>query len=183
MVGCMLFCFCYGWFNYNAVVMGAMASQITSPTLVYSTVYSDADRRQHKSSALLDFVWGIHRGPVNSPHKGPVTRKMFPFDDVIMFTSGLLHWYWNSHVIDTVTPPLTKRLARIWTNKSHRDNSCKHNKTGATKHCSCSTGYTAALNLLYTHLHGKWDLWHHNPPDSCSNHMHKSANKPTGLFK
>ena len=28
---------------------------------------------------------GIHRSPVNSPHKGPVTRKMFPFDDVIMF--------------------------------------------------------------------------------------------------
>ena len=27
---------------------------------------------------------GIHRWPVNSPHKGPVTRKMFPFDDVIM---------------------------------------------------------------------------------------------------
>ena len=32
-------------------------------------------------------MWGIHRGPVNSPHKGPVTRKMFPFDDVIMYSS------------------------------------------------------------------------------------------------
>ena len=39
---------------------------------------------KHQSSASLAFVWGIHRGPVNSPHKGPVTRKMFPFDDVIM---------------------------------------------------------------------------------------------------
>ena len=37
-----------------------------------------------QSSASLDFVRGIHRWPVNSPHKGPVTRKMFPFDDVIM---------------------------------------------------------------------------------------------------
>ena len=64
--------------------MGAIASQITSLTIVYSTVYSDADQRIHQSSASLAFVWGIHRGPVNSPHKWPVTRKMFPFDDVIM---------------------------------------------------------------------------------------------------
>ena len=46
--------------------------------------YSDADQRKHQSSASLAFVWGIHRGPVNSPHKWPVARKMFPFDDVIM---------------------------------------------------------------------------------------------------
>ena len=64
--------------------MGAIASRITSLTIVYSTVYSDADQRKHQSSVSLVFVWGIHRGPVNSPHKGPVTRKMFPFDDVIM---------------------------------------------------------------------------------------------------
>ena len=49
-----------------------------------------ADQSKHQSSASLAFVWGIHRGPVNSPHKWPVTRKMFPFDDVIMrsFLSG-----------------------------------------------------------------------------------------------
>ena len=64
--------------------MGAMASQITSLTVVYSTVYSGGDQRKHQSSASLAFVRGIHRWPVNSPHKGPVTRKMFPFDDVIM---------------------------------------------------------------------------------------------------
>ena len=64
--------------------MTAIASQITSLTIVYSTVYSDADQRKHQSSASLAFVWGIHRGPVNSPHKWPVPRKMFPFDDVIM---------------------------------------------------------------------------------------------------
>ena len=68
--------------------MGTMASQITSLTIVYSTVYSDADQRKHQSSASLAFVGGIHRGPVNSPHKWPVTRKMFPFDDVIMFTTS-----------------------------------------------------------------------------------------------
>ena len=64
--------------------MGAMASQITSLAIVYSTLYSDADQRKHGSSASLAFVRGIHWGPVNSPHKWPVTRKMFPFHDVIM---------------------------------------------------------------------------------------------------
>ena len=70
--------------HYNDVIMGTIASQITSLTIVYSTVYSDADQSKHQSSASLAFVRGIHRGPVNSPHKWPVTRKMFPFDDVIM---------------------------------------------------------------------------------------------------
>ena len=60
--------------------MGGMASQITSLTIVYSTVYWGADQRKHKSSELLAFVQGIHWGPVNSPHKWPVTPKVFPFD-------------------------------------------------------------------------------------------------------
>ena len=70
--------------QYNDVIMSAVASQITSLTIVYWSVYSGADQRKHQSSASLAFVGGIHRWPVNSPHKGPVTRKMFPFDDVIM---------------------------------------------------------------------------------------------------
>ena len=73
------------YFHYNDVIMETMASQITSLTIVYSTVNSGADQRKHESSASLAFVRGIHRGPVNSPHKWPVTRKMFPFDDFIMF--------------------------------------------------------------------------------------------------
>ena len=68
--------------------MGTMASQITSLTIVYSTVYSGADETKHQSSASLAFVRGIHRSPVNSPHKWPVTQKMFPFDDVIMYKSN-----------------------------------------------------------------------------------------------
>ena len=73
-------------FHYNDVIMSAMASQITSLAIVYSIVYSGADKRKHQGSASLAFVRGIHRWPGNSPHKGPVTRKMFPFDDVIMTT-------------------------------------------------------------------------------------------------
>ena len=70
--------------HYNDRIMSAMASQITSRTIVYSTHYSGADQRKHQSSASLGIVWGIHRWPVNSPHKRPVTRKIFPFDDVII---------------------------------------------------------------------------------------------------
>ena len=69
--------------------MGVMASQITSLTIVYSTVTGE-DQRKHKSSASLTFVWGIHRRPVNSPHKWPVTRKMFLFDDVIMSAASIV---------------------------------------------------------------------------------------------
>ena len=70
--------------HHSDVIMGSIASQITSLTIAYSTVYSDADQRKHQSSTSLAFVRGIHQGLVNSLHKWPVTWKMFPFDDVIM---------------------------------------------------------------------------------------------------
>ena len=63
--------------HYGDVIMGTMASQITSITILYWTVLSGADQRKHQSSASLAFVRGIHRWPVNSPHKWPVTRKCF----------------------------------------------------------------------------------------------------------
>ena len=64
------------------VIMRAMACHITGIFIVCSTVC--ADQRKHQSSASLAFVRGIHRRPVNSPHKRPVMWKMF---DVIMMTS------------------------------------------------------------------------------------------------
>ena len=70
--------------HYSDFIMGVMASQITSVSFVYSTVCSDADQRKYQSSTSLAFVRGIHPLPMNSPHKGPVMRKIFPFDDVIM---------------------------------------------------------------------------------------------------
>ena len=77
--------------HYNDFIMGAIASQITSLTIVFLTFYSDADQRKHQSSASLSFLRGNHRGQVNSPHKWPVTQKMFPFDDVIMTVSTVVH--------------------------------------------------------------------------------------------
>ena len=70
--------------HYDDVIMSMMVDQITGLAIVYAIIYLSADQRKHQSSALLAFVRGIHRRPVNSPHKGPVTPKMFPFDDVIM---------------------------------------------------------------------------------------------------
>ena len=70
--------------HYNDVIMSAMAHQMSSLTIVYSTVYSGADQRKHQSSGSLAFVKEIQRWPVNSPHKGPVTWKLFSIDDVIM---------------------------------------------------------------------------------------------------
>ena len=97
-------------FHYCDVTMSAIASQITSLTIVYFTIYSDADQRKHQSSVSLAFVRGIHGWPVNSLHKWPVTRKMFPFDDVIMhkitschyshcvLQSPSTHWGWVLHI-------------------------------------------------------------------------------------
>ena len=63
--------------HYVDVIMGVIASEITSLTIVYSAVYSEADQRKNQIPASLAFVRGVHRGPVNSPHKWPVARKCF----------------------------------------------------------------------------------------------------------
>ena len=111
--------------------MGAMASQITSLTIVCSSVYSGTDQRKHQSSTSLAFVRGIHRWPVNSPHKGPVTRKFFPFDDVILgsaaiitftnrpgvnLSAGLLDWLYVLSLYRRFIPLVLKQSAFNWTN-------------------------------------------------------------------
>ena len=73
--------------------MDTMASQITSlTTIVCAAFIQGADQRKHQSSASLAFVGEIYRWPANSPHKGPVTRKMFPCDDVMMPSAGEVLW-------------------------------------------------------------------------------------------
>ena len=71
--------------------MSAMASQITGVSIVYTTLFSGPDQRKHHSSASLAFLRWILEWPVDSPHKGPVTRKMFPFDDAIVSTDALFY--------------------------------------------------------------------------------------------
>ena len=111
--------------HYDDVTMSLMASQITSLTSVYSTVYLGADQRKHQSSAPLAFVWGIHRGPVNSTHKWSVTRKKFPFDDVIMWTrswdisrsceSSLIRAHTLKHITSKSNPfPISRFIRNEW---------------------------------------------------------------------
>ena len=80
--------------HYSDVIMIAMAFQITGVSSVCSTVCSGAYQQKHQSSASMSFVRGIHWWPVDSPHKGPVTRKMFPFDDVIIHPVGRMVRYY-----------------------------------------------------------------------------------------
>ena len=78
--------------------MSAMASQINGISVVCWTVCSGSDQRKHQSSVSLAFVMGIPRWPVDSPPKGPVTQKMFPYDDVIMMPLLTCnHWKHKSH--------------------------------------------------------------------------------------
>ena len=82
------------WWRHHAILLARWYctrscfhysdNEIISLTIVYLTIYSGADQRKHQSSASLSFVRRIHRWPVNSPYKGPVTRTIFPFDNVIM---------------------------------------------------------------------------------------------------
>ena len=71
--------------------MSAIACQITGVSIVCSNVCSGADQWKHQSSASLTFVSGIHRWPVGSTHKGPVTRITFPFDDAIISHKRIKH--------------------------------------------------------------------------------------------
>ena len=100
--------------HYNDAIMNAIASQITSLTIVYSTIYSDADQRKHQSSTLLAFVWGIHRGPANSSHKWPVTRKMFPFVDVVMVAWRLASLDMGLSLNDSFVSSLTIGFKYLW---------------------------------------------------------------------
>ena len=112
--------------HYSDVIKGTMASQITSLTIVYSTIYSGADQRKHHSSASSAFVMGTNGWPVNSTHKGPVTRKMFPFGDVIMIQYRLLYYDVRSTEAHTVyagmgkgdlVPPMQLKSVLVIMNK------------------------------------------------------------------
>ena len=75
---------CCDYWEENCPLQWRYNDQITSLAIVYSTAYSGAEQRKHQSPGSLAFVRGIHRWPMNTPHKEPVTRQLFPFDDVII---------------------------------------------------------------------------------------------------
>ena len=153
--------------------MGAIASQITSLTIVYSTVYSDADQRKHQSSATLAFVQGIHRGPVNSPHKGPVTWKMFPFDDVIIMTSNLvapisrrehLPWAWM-----VCLPQIDPRPSDQWASPS-------------VGWGTCPSATSSGKPLQWRH-HGHDGVSNHQPHNCLLNRLFRPRSKKTSKLR
>ena len=118
--------------HYNDVIMGTIASLITSFTIVYWSVYLGADQRKHQSSASLAFVRGIHRWPVNSPHKWPVTRNMFPFGDVIMETTVSFHPFFSMKLKLPFKTYFLKKIVNTTICFSNRQSIFrnKYNKTG-----------------------------------------------------
>ena len=74
----------FSFIHYSDVIIHTMAFQITCVSIICSTVYLGADQRKYKNSVSQAFVRGIHRSPMDSTHEGLTTRKMFPFDDIIM---------------------------------------------------------------------------------------------------
>ena len=146
--------------HYDDVIMGVMASQITSLTIVYSAVYSGTDQRKHQNSASLAFVRGIHRGTVNSPHKWPVTRIMFPFDDVIMSKP-----VWKYRLIsgaDMSYPPFMYRGATHYLRRTVEWRRCEcmihHShvgKHGLNYHSSCIRFVSL---ILVASLLSKWKM-------------------------
>ena len=139
--------------------MGAMASQITSLTIVYSIVYSGANQRKHQSSASLAFVGGIHRRPVNSPHKGPVTRKMLPFDNIIMqgiynIFSIVSHLF-IMHLCSMYLSMAVKR-SHIQYRLSYKTSYCKANRQMGKLNIACDFkswyGNSTTVGLGYLHM-------------------------------
>ena len=124
--------------------MSTMVSQITSVSMVYSTLCSGADQRKHQSSVSLAFVRGIHRWPVNSPHKGPVMEKMFPFGDVIMdaIQKPRLNKWWETSQVDIIKScfnELKWHQTGIW-EKAHLD--------GLVQCCGISSALTYDTSIL-----------------------------------
>ena len=70
------YCSVLTWSHYSDVIINAMAPQITGVSIIFFVVCSGVDQK-HQSSASLAFMRGIHRWPLDSPHKEPVTRKCF----------------------------------------------------------------------------------------------------------
>ena len=76
----------FGRIHNNDVIMSAMASKITSLRTFTQPFIQAQNKKKYQSSASLAFVRGIHRSPVNSPHKRPVTGEL-----ILYCTDLLLH--------------------------------------------------------------------------------------------
>ena len=150
--------------------MGGMASQITSLTIVCPMVHSGADQRKHQSSASLAFVQGIHRWPVNSPHKWPVAREMFPVDDVIM--GECVHHRFRWGISTKFALATCHYLHQCWWIGNATPSHNNHSKSSEIEmfsflKCSCSIPLQTGRRLgsgkseLIEDIRRWWELYHH----------------------
>ena len=109
------------WVSVPAIRYLYIAFQITSLTIVYSAVYSGTNQRKHQRSASLAFVGVIHRWPVNSPHKWPVTRKMFHLMTSSWPTRLIFTILLRDFVRDTLLAMLKTLFRLLEVNLSHDD--------------------------------------------------------------
>ena len=70
--------------HYSDVRICVMASQIIGTSIFYSIVFFRRRSKKTSNLCVTGLCLGIHLWPVNSPHNGPIKRKMFPLDDIIM---------------------------------------------------------------------------------------------------
>ena len=132
-------------YHCSNVIMITMASQITSFRVVYATVYQSADQRKYQSSASLACVRGIHRSPVNSSYKGPVTRQISPFDDVIMSQNDISRTdqeYGNKFDIWFADVKVINHLAVCVSWQLHRQK----------QYCQCSWHISVYFILYISHV-------------------------------
>ena len=124
--------------------MSAMTSQITGFTIVSPTVCSGADQRKHQSSTSLAFKRGIYLWLVNSQHNGPVTRKMFPLDEVIVWR--------NFGRLDNSMWPIDPIWHRVFWSVTHCDLSIQWLHHGIDALCSNCTPQRYAHDSRFVSL-------------------------------
>ena len=105
-----------GSVHYSDVIMSAMPSQITGVSIVCLAVCLGADQRNIKVPRHCFLLVESTGSPMDSPHKGPVTQKMFPFDDVIMHNAELCI---SRLVLDTPLHHQTNAFNSSWNTRRY----------------------------------------------------------------
>ena len=135
--------------------MGAMASQITSVSIICSTVCSGADQRRHQSSASLAFVRGIHLSQVDSPHKGPVTRKCFHLMTSSCIDGSQRGTTDSSNIEDEEMPKSRRNSFRIPYRSTQRIHRSEDHKYSLLMHCiKIKSRAKSLLNEQYVFVGG-----------------------------
>ena len=160
--------------------MNAIASQITGVWIICSTVCSGADQRKHQGSASLDFLRGIHRWPMDSHHKGPVTRKMFPIDDVIMNCSNKSgnNTFSGCFYLTIILIPLNFHVCHF-TNNDFSVHSCAYSFKDHFRNSLIIE--IAFLKSLPWRHNGHPDVSNHRRLDSLFNYLFRLKSKETWI--